>query len=164
MTGILKTKKKENINLKKIARIDSYRDKKYSTEEACKKCNISVTQYYRLKKNEKEKKVQPQDGGQLKELPELPKLPAETVKLENETTLGVVKSNNEISKDINEEHTTGKKNQKLKEYEKIYKKIQNIYKKEHISIAAACEKCKISTPKYYIICKELGKKSVASEK
>ena len=164
MTGILKTKKKENINLKKIARIDSYREKKYSAEEECKKCNISVTQYYRIKKNEKEKKVQLQDGGQLKELPELPKFPTETVKLENETTIGVVKSNNEISKDINEEHTIVKRNQKLKEYERIYKKIQDIYEREHKSIAAACDKCKISTAKYYIVCKELGKKSVASEK
>ena len=99
------------------------------------------------------------NSSQLEELPEISKLPTGTVESENETIKNVVKSNDVISENINEQHMIGKRNLKLKEYEKIYKKIQDLYETKHISISAACERCKISTAKYYVVCKELGKKS-----
>lgn len=45
----------------------------------------------------------------------------------------------------------------------LYQKIRYRYNIEHMNVSQACKKEKISPSKYYKICKDLGRPSVASE-
>lgn len=53
---------------------------------------------------------------------------------------------------------------KLKMYKNEYKKVNDLYCNKFLTIKDACEKIGISPKKYNVICKELGKPSVAQEK